>query len=59
MKKNISVVIPYYNDSKSITRCLNSIKNQTIQVKEIIIIDDNSNDTNKLRSIINNFPLKN
>ncbi|MBJ2118818.1 MULTISPECIES: glycosyltransferase family 2 protein [Proteus] len=59
MKKNISVIIPYYNDSNSITRCLTSIKNQTIQAKEIIIIDDNSNDTNKLKSIINNFPLEN
>lgn len=39
-----SVIVPCYNSAKTIGRALNSILNQTMSVKEVIIIDDNSKD---------------
>lgn len=51
-KKKVSVIIPYYNDSKVFERCLLSVIRQTYSPKEIIIIDDNSNDSADLKSII-------
>ncbi|MBN1044499.1 glycosyltransferase family 2 protein, partial [Clostridium botulinum] len=41
---NISVIIPCYNCEKFIEKTVNSILNQTIKVKEIILINDNSLD---------------
>ena len=40
----VSVIVPAYNSSKSIERCLDSLINQTIPV-EIIVIDDGSTDS--------------
>lgn len=40
----ISFIIPTFNASKRIERCLNSIKNQKQNDIEIIIVDDGSND---------------
>jgi len=40
----ISVIIPLYNKSYSITRCLNSVFNQTVAPNEIIIVNDGSTD---------------
>lgn len=42
--KKISVVIPSYNSSATIERCLNSILNQTYENLEILVINDGSND---------------
>lgn len=39
-----SILIPAYNTSKYIRRCLNSLINQTFQDFEIIVIDDGSKD---------------
>ena len=50
--KNISLIIPIYNGSKYIIRCLESIKNQTYQEFEIILINDGSTD-NSLQLIQN------
>jgi glycosyltransferase involved in cell wall biosynthesis len=36
----ISIVIPYYNRPEKLIRCVNSIKNQTYNNYEIIIVDD-------------------
>lgn len=43
-KKLISVVVPVYNGAKTLKRCIESIKNQTYENIEIIIVDDGSED---------------
>jgi glycosyltransferase involved in cell wall biosynthesis len=40
----ISVIIPAYNESKTITACVNSLLNQSLKPQEIILIDDDSSD---------------
>ena len=56
-KSNVSVVIPYYHASKTIERSLESIRQQTLQSKEVILINDNGNDSedNYLESLIATF----
>ena len=46
LKKILSIVIPIYNSSKSIERCLLSIKQQNVNKNkiEIIAVDDGSTD---------------
>jgi glycosyltransferase involved in cell wall biosynthesis len=46
MKSNplVSVVIPTYNSEKTLTKCLESTKNQTYKNIEIIVVDKNSGD---------------
>lgn len=53
--KKISVVIPYFNDSKYIRHALESVLNQTFSVDEVIIIDDNSMDSHDLLTIVSSF----
>lgn len=45
MARKISVIIPLYNDSEHIARCLESVCGQTISdILEIVIVDDGSSD---------------
>lgn len=52
----ISVIIPVYNSEKYLSRCLESVINQTLEDIEIICINDGSND-NSL-AILENYAKK-
>jgi len=58
---SISIVIVTYNSSKIISKLLNSVKNQSDLNNniEVIIIDNNSPDQNKLKVIIQKFKYNN
>lgn len=52
MKKSISVIIPSYRRATTfLAKAVESVKNQTYPVSEIIIVDDNKNDPDLSRSI--------
>ena len=55
-KVDISFIIPLYNCEKYIKKCLDSLVNQTIENKEIIIINDGSTDSSL--EICNNYSKK-
>jgi len=40
----ISVIVPYYNSAKYISKCIDSILNQTFKDFELILVDDGSTD---------------
>ncbi len=50
----ISVVIPCYNSSGYLKRCLESITSQTVKPTEIVVVDDGSTDDSS--QIISQFP---
>jgi len=43
-KLSISVVIPAFNESQDIVKCLDSLMKQTVKPSEIIVVDNNSTD---------------
>ena len=45
MGKLISIVIPTFNEQKTIGECLKSLKNQTYKPIEITVVDDGSSDS--------------
>lgn len=49
----ISVIVPVYNASKTIAKCLESILNQTSKVFEIVLVNDGSTDNSE--QIINKY----
>jgi len=51
----ISVVIPYYKNLSTIERCLLSVKNQTEEPQEIIVVNDCSPDWSEVLEILKNF----
>lgn len=40
----VSVIVPIYNSEKFLDRCINSLRNQTLEDIEIILVNDNSPD---------------
>ena len=52
--KLISVVVPCFNSGKTIKRTIKSLKNQTWNQKEIIVVNDGSNDQDTI-DIINSL----
>lgn len=44
MRPKISIIVPVYNMSKYLSRCLDSLINQTLDEIEILVIDDCSTD---------------
>ena len=44
-KITISIIIPVFNDENRLSRCIDSVLNQTNINLELIIVDDGSNDT--------------
>jgi glycosyltransferase involved in cell wall biosynthesis len=51
----ISVIIPAYNAEKFIIKAIKSVKNQTFQPYEIILVDDGSSDAT-IKIVEDNFP---
>ena len=45
----VSILVPVYNGEKSILQCLESIKKQSYQNIEVIVIDDGSSDTSLVK----------
>ena len=57
MKPEISLIIPYYNESLIALKTLNLVYEQSVSPEEVIFVDSNSNDNTSL--IIKNFINKN
>lgn len=57
---NISVIIPYYNSDKTIKRALDSVLSQSLQPKEVLIIDDKSSKASSiyLKELLNLYRKK-
>ena len=55
-KYNISIVVPYFNEQKNITRTLEGIKRQTYQNFEVVLI--NSSSTDNSFDIVNKWIFK-
>lgn len=52
----VSVIVPVYNTEKYLTKCLNSLVNQTLSDIEIIVVNDGSKDNSQ--TIIDEFSKK-
>lgn len=57
-KAKISVIVPVYNASRYLRRCLDSLVNQTMKEIEIILVDDASQDgsTNIIKEYMLQYP---
>ena len=52
--KMVSVIVPCFNSGKTLRKTINSIKNQSWNEKEVILVNDGSNDEKTLE-ILNSF----
>ncbi len=57
-KPRISVIVPVYNDENRISKCIQSLLNQTYNKNfyEILIVDNGS--TDRTRTVVNRYPVK-
>ena len=46
----VSVIVPIYNNEKYLERCIESIRQQTLNEIEIILVDDGSSDCSEVMS---------
>ena len=46
----ISIVVPVYNSEKFLEKCVDSLINQTIESKEILLVNDGSTDVKQENS---------
>ena len=46
-EKQITIIIPFFNEEKFLPRCINSLKKQPIDKTRIIFVDDGSTDRSK------------
>ena len=55
---DISIIIPIYNATDYLTKCLNSILAQSIRELEVILINDGSTDAseNIIDDYVHNYP---
>ena len=44
LQPKVSIIVPVYNAQKYLDRCVSSLKNQTLEDIEIILVDDSSTD---------------
>ncbi|MGV1001572.1 glycosyltransferase family 2 protein [Empedobacter falsenii] len=56
VQPKISVIVPVYNTEKYLSKCLNSILNQTLKEIEVIVVNDGSKDNSQ--EIIDEFVSK-
>ena len=56
----LSVIVPVYNTSKYLNKCIDSILNQTFKDIELILVDDGSTDNSYsiLEDYKNKYPKK-
>ncbi len=53
MTQSVAIIIPCYNCSTTLIRAIDSIINQSVQVDEVVVIDDCSVDFEKVKEICN------
>lgn len=54
--RKVSIIIPCYKNSETLEAAIKSIYAQTRKVDEIIIVNDNSPESEKIEDIVRNYP---
>lgn len=55
MVADVTVIVPHYNALDTIARSIDSVVSQRLVVREIIIVDDASEDVEKLAELISTY----